>query len=136
MKKNNQYYTNRHSCFLLQYHLVLVTKYRKKVFNNDMEIYLTSFVESMMKKNDCNLMEINYDKDHVHILFEAPVTLNLPNFINGLKSTSSRMIRRAFPDHLKQFFWKSVFWSRSYFICTVSKHTTKVVQEYIKNQGD
>ena len=135
MKKNNQYYTNRHSCFLLQYHLVLVTKYRKKVFNNDMETYLTSFVESMMKKNDCNLMEINYHKDHVHILFEAPVTLNLPNFINGLKSTSSRMIRRAFPDYLKPFFEKPVFWSRSYFICTVSEHTTKVVQEYIKNQG-
>ena len=135
MKKNNQYYTNRHSCFLLQYHLVLVTKYRKKVFNNDMETYLTRFVESMMKKNDCNLIEINYDKDHVHILFEAPVTLNLPNFINGLKSTSSRMIRRAFSDHLKSFFEKPVFWSRSYFICTVSEHTTKVVQEYIKNQG-
>ena len=135
MKKNNQYYTNRHSCFLLQYHLVLVTKYRKKVFNNDMETYLRNFVESMMKKNDCNLMEINYDKDHIHILFEAPVTLNLPNFINGLKSTSSRMIRRAFSEHLKPFFEKPVFWSRSYFICTVSEHTTKVVQEYIKNQG-
>ena len=135
MKKNNQHYTNRHSCFLLQYHLVLVTKYRKKIFNNDMETYLTNFVESMMKKNSCNLMEINYDKDHVHILFEAPVTLNLPNFINGLKSTSSRMIRRAFSEHLKPIFKKPVFWSRSYFICTVSEHTTKVVQEYIRNQG-
>ena len=134
MKKNNQYYTNRHSCFLLQYHLVLVTKYRKKVFNKDMEQYLSIFVRSMMEKNDCNLTEINYDKDHVHILFEAPVTLNLPNFINGLKSTSSRMIRRAFPDHLKQFFEKPVFWSRSYFICTISENTTQVVQEYIKNQ--
>ena len=136
MKKNNQYYTNRHSCFLLQYHLVLVTKYRKKVFNKDMEEYLSSFINSMMEKNDCNLMEINYDKDHVHILFEAPVTLNLPNFINGLKSTSSRMIRRAFSEYLKQFYEKPVFWSRSYFICTVSGHTTKVFQEYIKNQDE
>ena len=136
MKKNNQYYTNRHSCFLLQYHLVLVTKYRRKVFNKDMEEYLSSFVRSMMEKNDCNLMKINYHKDHVHILFEAPVILNLPNFINGLKSTSSRMIRRAFPDHLKEFFETPVFWSRSYFICTVSEHTTKVVQEYIKNQNE
>ena len=135
MKKKNQYYINRHSCFLLQYHLVLVTKYRKKVFNNDMETFLTSFIESMMKKNDCNLMKIIYDRDHVHILFEAPVTLNLPNFINGLKSTSSRMIRRAFSEYLKQFFWKPVFWSRSYFICTVSEHTKQVVQEYIRNQG-
>lgn len=134
MKKNNQYYVNRHSCFLLQYHLVLVTKHRKKVFNKDIEEYLSSFVNSMMKKNDCNLMEINYDEDHVHILFEAPVTLSLPNFINGLKSTSSRMIRRRFSEYLKQFFEKSVFWSRSYFICTVSENTTQVAQEYIISQ--
>ena len=136
MKKNNQYYTNRHSCFLLQYHLVLVTKYRKKVFNKDMEQYLSSFVRSMMEKNDCNLIEITYNKDHVHILFEAPVTLNLPNFINGLKSTSSRIIRRAFPEYVKQFFWQPVFWSRSYFICTVSEHTTQIVEEYIRNQNE
>ena len=136
MKKNNQYYTNRHSCFLLQYHLVLVTKYRKKVFNKDMEQYLSSFVRSMMEKNDCNLIEITYNKDHVHILFEAPVTLNLPNFINGLKSTSSRIIRRAFPEYVKQFFWQPVFWSRSYFICTVSENTTQIVEEYIRNQNE
>lgn len=134
MKKNNQYYVNRHSCFLLQYHLVLVTKYRKKVFDKDMEEYLSSFINSMMEKNDCNLMTINYHGDHVHILFEAPVTLNLPNFINGLKSTSSRMISRKFSEYLKQFFEKPVFWSHSYFICTVSEHTTQVVQEYIGSQ--
>ena len=136
MKKNNQYYVNRHSCFLLQYHLVLVTKYRKKVFNNDMEEYLSGFISSMIEKNDCNLIEINYDDDHVHILFEASVTLNLPNFINGLKSTSSRMIRRRFSEYLKQFFEKPVFWSRSYFISTVSERTTQVVQEYIRNQDE
>lgn len=135
MKKLKDYYVNQHSCFLLQYHLVLVTKYRKEVFTNEMEIYLTEFVNSMMSKNNCNLMEINYDKNHVHILFEAPVTLNLPNFINGMKSTSSRMIRKMFEEHLKQFYWKNVFWSRSYFICTVSEHTTEIVKNYIRNQG-
>ena len=135
MKKLKDYYVNRHSCFLLQYHLVLVTKYRKEVFTNEMENYLTEFVISMMSKNDCNLMEINYDKDHVHILFEAPITLNLPNFINGMKSTSSRMIRRRFEEYLKQFYWTDVFWSHSYFIFTVSEYTTEIVKNYIKNQG-
>ena len=135
MKKLKDYYVNQHSCFLFQYHLVLVTKYGKEVFTNEMETYLTEFVNSMMSKNDCNLMEINYDKNHVHISFEAPITLNLPNFINGMKSTSSRMIRRKFEEHLKQFYWKNVFWSRSYFICTVSEHTTEIVKNYIRNQG-
>ena len=135
IKKLKDYYVNRHSCFLLQYHLVLVTKYRKEVFTDEMENYLTEFVTSMMSKNDCTLIEIIYDKNHVHILFEAPITLNLPNFINGMKSTSSRMIRRRFEEYLKQFYCKDVFWSRSYFICTVSEHTTEIVKNYIKNQG-
>ena len=135
MKKLKDYYVNRHSCFLLQYHLVLVTKYRKEVFTDKIENYLTEFITSMMSKNDCNLMKINYDKNHVHILFEAPITLNLPNFINGMKSTSSRIIRKRFEEHLKQFYCKNVFWSRSYFICSLSERTDEIVKNYIKNQG-
>ena len=135
IKKLKDYYVNRHSFFILQYHLVLVVKYRKEVFTDEMENYLTEFVTSMMSKNDCNLMEIKYDENNVHILFEAPIILNLPNFINGMKSTSSRMIKRRFEEHLKQFYWKNVFWSRSYFICTVSEHTAEIVKNYIKNQG-
>ena len=135
IKKLKDYYVNRHSCFLLQYHLVLVTKYRKEVFIDEIESYLTKFVISMMSKNDCNLIEINYNKNHVHILFEAPITLNLPNFINGMKSTSSRMIRKRFEEYLKQFYCKNVFWSRSYFICSLSERTDEIVKNYIKNQG-
>ena len=135
IKKLKDYYVNRHSCFLLQYHLVLVTKYRKEVFIDEIESYLTEFVISMMSKNDCNLIEINYNKNHVHILFEAPITLNLPNFINGMKSTSSRMIRKRFEEYLKQFYCKNVFWSRSYFICSLSERTDEIVKNYIKNQG-
>ena len=134
MKKLKDYYVNRHSCFLLQYHLVLVTKYRKEVFTDEIENYLTEFITSMMSKNNCNLMKINYDKNHVHILFEAPITLNLPNFINGMKSTSSRMIRKRFEEHLKQFYCKNVFWSCSYFICSLSERTDEIVKNYIKNQ--
>ena len=33
-KKGQAYYTNRHSCFLLQYHMVLVTKYRHPVLTD------------------------------------------------------------------------------------------------------
>ena len=134
IKKLKDYYVNRHSCFLLQYHLVLFTKYRKEVFTDEMENYLTEFIMSMMSKNDCNLIDINYDKNHVHILFEASITLILPNFINGMKSTSSRMIRKRFEEHLKQFYWKNVFWSRSYFICSLSDRTDEIVKNYIKNQ--
>ena len=131
-KKLRDYHFNKHSCFLLQYHLVLVTKYRKEVFIDKMENYLTDFVNSTMSKNDCNLIEINYDKNHVHILFEIPVTLNLLNFINSMKSISSWMIKKRFEKHLKQFYWKNVFWLRSYFIYIVSEHTTILLKIILK----
>ena len=33
-KDNTDYYINRHSCFLLQYHIVFVTKYRHPVLTD------------------------------------------------------------------------------------------------------
>ena len=51
MKKNNNntYYLNQHSCFLLQYHLVLVTKYRKPVITNDLEKFLINYTNILRK---------------------------------------------------------------------------------------
>ena len=108
---DTSYYTNKHSCYLLQYHLALVTKYRH-----------------------LNLLEVNTDDDHIHILFEAPPQIRLSDFVNAYKSASSRMIRKLFSDQLQDYYWKPYFWSLSYFIGSASEKSTAVIAEYIKNQ--
>lgn len=129
------YYTNRHSCFLLQYHLVIVTKYRRPVITGQIKDELITYTKNYFKKQDCTLLELNTDKDHIHIMFEAPPQINLANFVNAYKSASSRRIRTDFADVLATVYWKPYFWSQSYFIATVSDRSKDAVAKYIINQG-
>ena len=128
------YYKNQHSCFLLQYHLVLVTKYRHPVLQGEIEEYLIQYTRDYFKKQDLNILELNCSEDHIHILFEAVPQMNLSNFVNAYKTASSRMVRKNFGNELKQYYWKPYFWSLSYFIGSVSENTLETVKKYIQNQ--
>lgn len=128
------YYVNSHSCFLLQYHLVLVTKYRKPVIANELEDLLINCTKEYFIKQNCKILEVNCCNDHIHILFEAQPQISLSKFISNFKISTSRKIRSKFSLYLKQYYWKPYFWSSSYFICTVSEQSTKIVSQYIKNQ--
>ena len=128
------YYRNRHSCFLLQYHLVLVTKFRHPVIVGDLEAYLLEYTKEYFNKQGLVIQEINADKDHIHILFDAPPQINLASFINSFKTASSRVVRRRFTDNLAPFYWKPYFWSLSYFIAGVSDRGTEAVKQYIQRQ--
>lgn len=52
MDKKQNYYVNRHSCFLLSYHLVLVTKYRKPVLPMALKILCTKLFETLWLNED------------------------------------------------------------------------------------
>lgn len=133
-KEKSGYYTNRHSCFLLQYHLVMVTKFRHPVLTGDVKDFLEQYMIQYFKDRDLPLSEINFMPDHVHILFDAPPQLNLAEFVNSLKSASSRMVRKNYAEALKPYYWKPYFWSLSYFIGCVSERTEEVVKQYIRDQ--
>ena len=135
MKRVNGYYVNQHSCFLLQYHLVLVTKFRYSVIDKELKAALIDYTNKYFKERDCNVLAINSDKDHLQIIFEAYPHLNLAQFINAYKSASSRRMRTDFKDYLSSYYWKPYFWSQSYFLGTVSERTTSIVQKYINDQG-
>ena len=131
------YRTNRHSCYLLEYHLVVVTKYRHPVIQNTLKDRLIEISHTIFEENwGCKITEINTDKDHMHILFEAKPQIQLSKLINNFKTVSSRRIRKEFAEELRQYYWKPYFWSYSYFICTVSDCSRALVKNYIINQSD
>ena len=69
----SMYSKNRHSCYKLTYHLVVVTKYRHKVINKEVLERLIEISDNIFTSSwDCNILEINAELDHIHILFEAP----------------------------------------------------------------
>ncbi|MDA2157719.1 IS200/IS605 family transposase [Bacillus cereus group sp. Bc253] len=126
--------SNNHSVFLLYYHLVLVVKYRRNVFDDDMSDYAKDMFVRLSENYNITLVEWNHDVDHVHILFKAHPNTEMTKFINAYKSASSRLIKRDFPQ-VKQKLWKKMFWSRSFCLLTTGGSPIDVVKTYIENQS-
>ena len=126
--------SNNHSVFSLHYHLVLVVKYRKKVFNDEKSNYAKDIFERIGSNYNISLIEWHHDKDHVHILFKAHPNTELSKFINAYKSASSRLIKRDFPE-IKQQLWKEMFWSKSYCLVTTGGASIETIKKYIQSQG-
>ena len=126
---------NNHSVFSMYYHLVLVTKYRRKVINDIISKRLREIFDYIAVNYNISVVEWNDDQDHVHILFKAQPNSELSKFINAYKSASSRLIKKEYPD-IKEKLWKEYFWSRSFCLITTGGVTIDVIKQYIESQGD
>ncbi|HDX9707686.1 TPA: IS200/IS605 family transposase [Bacillus thuringiensis] len=127
--------SNNHSVFSLYYHLVLVVKYRRNVFDDDMSDYAKDMFVRLSENYNITLVEWNHDVDHVHILFKAHPNTEMTKSINAYKSASSRLIKRDFPQ-VKKKLWKEMFWSRSFCLLTTGGSPIDVVKTYIENQSE
>ena len=132
--KNCSYYINGHSCFLLSYHLVLVTKYRNPVLTGMVKDTVYQVIVDVLKDRGCVLQVINGEADHVHVFFDAPPDLNLMDTVRVIKTKSARFSRSRYPDEVSRYYWKPYFWSDSYFIASVGENTRNSVEQYIRNQ--
>lgn len=124
-----------HCAYSLQYHLVLVTKYRRKVISPAMMKRLREIFEDTLGKWECGLIEFNGEQDHVHLLFAATPVIELSKLVNNLKTVSSRLIRRDFSVEIRKTYSKPVFWHRSYCVLTCGGAPLEVIKRYIENQG-
>lgn len=127
--------SNSHSVFSLNYHLVLVIKYRRRVITDGISSRLRSIFEFIQVSYNITLREWNHDIDHVHVLFSAHPNSELSKFINAYKSASSRLIKKDFPQIRKQI-WKEYFWSRSFCLISTGGSPIEVIRRYIERQGE
>jgi len=126
--------SNNHSVFLLHYHLVMVTKYRRQVINDDISKRLLEIFAYIGEKYGVTVQEWNHDVDHVHVHFKAIPSTEISKFLNAYKSASSRLIKKEYPQ-IRQKLWKEMFWSKSYALLTSGGAPIEVLKEYIENQG-
>lgn len=126
---------NAHSVFLLYYHLVLVVKYRRQVFDDTVSGRAKEIFEYIAPNYNITLEEWNHDKDHVHILFRAHPNTEISKFINAYKSASSRLLKKEFPQ-IRQKLWKERFWSQSFCLLTTGGTPIGVLKKYIESQGE
>lgn len=126
--------TNNHLVFLLYYHLILVVKYRRKVFSDQMSQYAKNIFIRISSSYNITLEEWNHDHDHVHIIFRAHPNTEISKFINAYKSASSRLIKKDFPE-VRRKLWKEMFWSRSYCLLTTGGAPIEIIRKYIESQS-
>lgn len=127
--------SNAHSVFLMYYHLVLVVKYRGKIFDNVVSDRAKEIFEYIAPKYNITLQEWNHDIDHVHILFKAHPNTEISKFINAYKSASSRLLKKKFPE-IRQKLWKEYFWSQSFCLLTTGSAPIDIIKTYIESQGE
>jgi putative transposase len=105
----------------LQYHLVWIPKYRKRVLRG--------------KINRWWISEISVQEDHIHIIIQVNPQDSVSEVAHILKGGASRVIRKEFPE-LEEFLWRNSFWADGYFAETIGNVDEEVVSKYIREQQE
>ena len=123
-----------HCVYKLKYHLVLVTKYRRACFTDEMLTRLEEVCSGVCDKWEVSLDEFGGESDHVHLLLSMHPNIEPSKFINNLKTVTSRKIRKEFAEHLSNYFYEPVLWTRAYCLITAGGAPIEILREYIQNQ--
>jgi len=121
-----------HVVYECKYHIVIVPKYRYKIFTKDVRIFLHDEIRKLCLWMKVEIIEGNLSIDHVHLCLSIPPKHAVSEIIGTLKGKSAIRIFNKFPE-LKKKYWGCHFWSRGYYVSTVGINEG-VIREYIKNQ--
>jgi REP-associated tyrosine transposase len=130
-----KYKKQAHCVYQCEYHLVLVTKYRREVFNEGVFAYFMIKLKEINKYYpEIEFVEVNHDRDHVHMMLTIPPKMSVGSVVRIIKANTSKRLKEKF-DFVKALYWGTDgIWSDGYFVSTVGLNE-KVIKQYIINQG-
>jgi len=124
----------RNCVFLMHVHLVFVTKYRREVFTEAVIADLQEVFSKVCEDFEAKLIEVNGEKDHIHLLVNYPPKVAISRLVNSLKGVSSRMIRKKRYPTVEKALWGGSLWSPSYFAGSCGGAPLDVIVRYIQKQ--
>ena len=131
----SEYVQKSHHVSVLIYHLVCPAKYRRVVFDKQVDAVLKDICLEIAKRYEVVFLEIGTDKDHVHFLIQSVPTYSPTKIVKIVKSITAREIFHRVPAVKKQL-WGGELWSKGYFISTVGRHGNEAaIRQYVKQQG-
>jgi putative transposase len=130
-----RYWKGEHTRHRLQYHLVWIPKYRKRVLRGKIAARLKGLLFEGCRINRWWIDKINIQHDHVHVLIQLKPTDSIAKVAQLLKGATSRIIRKEFPE-LEEFLWGDSFWADGYFAETVGKIEEAIIRKYIEEQQE
>ncbi|RMF21397.1 MAG: IS200/IS605 family transposase [Cyanobacteria bacterium J083] len=126
-----------HSAFSIHLHIIFVTKYRRKVLTKAMIKDAKRVFERVLESNQSILSNCQGESDHLHLLIDLHPNNNISNLVSSLKSASSRIIRKKYPQEIAKFYWgkNAKLWHDSKCIISCGGAPLEVIKEYIENQS-
>ena len=120
----------------LYYHIVWCVKYRHKILVDDIKDDFIDIIKNICINNNYELVEINTDLDHVHLLIGLSPQDSIPVVMKTLKGVSARLLNSKHKNELSKVLNDGHIWSPSYYIATTSDNIMDNIKEYIINQGN
>ena len=127
--------TNR-SKHLLQYHIIFVCKYRRRVLTTKLSEYVKQLSYDVSLKNRIVIKEMETDRDHIHYFLELPPSMAVCDAVSILKSYTTYHLWEQYGAVLAKTYWgKNKLWTDGYFACSVGNVSAEKLKAYIANQG-
>ena len=131
------YLRTRHSVYLLTYHMIFVTNYRRPVISNEIGDFMKATAKRLCVGYGGELLSAETDCDHIHMLVSLPPTCDVSLVVRSLKTQLSKEIHKVpeYNQFVQQYLPEGTpFWSPSYFVATTGSVSLETMESYIEEQ--
>ena len=130
-----EYNRKAHSVYLLTYHIVFVTKYRRPVISDEIGYFMKNHAAYLCGRFGGEMVSAETDEDHIHLLVSMPPDVAPSRLVATLKTQLSKEVRAEYTEHVRKYLrGDAPFRSNSYFIATTGTTVMEKVKEYIEKQ--
>ena len=129
------YRKTSHTVYDIKYHLVWITKYRKKILKGELANRVRELIREVCKANEVEIIKGHVSVDHVHLFVSVPPHISVSKLMQYIKGKSSRKVMSEFKT-ISKMYWGRHFWGRGYFSTTSGNITDEIVNNYIDNHMD
>ena len=124
-----------HAIWHCQYHIVWVPKYRYRILSGMVGQEVERCIRSFSDRLGAEIVELNVQEDHVHLLVRVPPKTSISEFMGTIKGRTAIRVFNKF-RHLKHRpYWGNHFWARGYCVDTVGLDAEKI-RRYVKYQEE
>jgi len=118
-----------------QYHIVWVPKYRFRILKDKVAEEVETCIRTFSEQQSCEVVELNVQVDHVHLLALVPPKVSISGYVGTLKGRTAIRVFNRFRKLKEKPYWGNHFWARGYCVDTVGLDT-EMVRKYIKYQEE
>jgi putative transposase len=130
----DDYRNGRHVVYKLHAHIILVTKYRKKVMTERVTADLRASFFEVAGRYGVEIEAFESDNDHAHLLVSYPPKVQLSTLVMSLKTISSMRVRAHKWPEVTKALWGDHFWSPSYCVVSCGGAPLDVIKAYVESQ--